>query len=60
VYDQLSPEMRELYQNAQEFIEMGQETHAINCFELILHQAEEISNQSIIDFIKRELDNLYK
>lgn len=60
IFDHFTLEMRDLYQNAQEFMELGQDTQAMHCYELLLHQAEELENQIIIDFVQKEMNNLFK
>jgi hypothetical protein len=56
----MNPEMRELYKNAEEFVEMGQESMAAKSYEMILRMAEKQNDQRLIDLIKSKLEGLYQ
>lgn len=60
VVSRFDPEMRELYHNAQEFQDMGQESMAQQSYQMLLRLAEKKNDQAMIDFIKKKMEDLYK
>jgi hypothetical protein len=52
-------QMRDLYQNAQDFAEMGQDSMAVKSYDMLLRLAEKRNDVEMIDFIKKKMENLF-
>jgi hypothetical protein len=53
------PQMKELYNNAQEFMDMGQESMAAKSYEMLLRMAEKKGDAQMIAFIKQKMGNVF-
>jgi hypothetical protein len=53
-------EMSELYENAQEFAEFGQESMASKSYEMLLRLAEKKGDPEMKSFIQKKMDELYQ
>jgi hypothetical protein len=53
-------EMAQAYKNAQEFADLGQESMAVQSYQMLLRLAEKKSDSEMITFIKKKMDDLYK
>jgi hypothetical protein len=60
ILEQMDQEMQELYRSAGEFIEMEQETAALQAYEIILRKANQMGNTMISSFIQQKINDIYK
>jgi hypothetical protein len=56
----MTPEMQTIYSEAQEFLDMGQDSIAVKSFEMLLRLAEKTNDAQLTEFIKLQMDQLYK
>jgi hypothetical protein len=59
ILDRFDDKMKELYADAQEYLEMGQESMALSSFELITREAEKMQDDDILQFVKQQIDKIY-
>jgi len=59
ILSDLEGEMREIYKNGREFLEMGQESMAIKSFEILSTKAEKLGKENLVKFIESKIDNIY-
>jgi hypothetical protein len=55
----MDDEMKELYNNAKEFLELGQTGMAQKSFEMLVRLAEKTHDTQLLEFLKKEMTEIY-